>query len=256
MPQVLGMTTQDADDVRWSQEAFHLPGVVESVVRCQTNGPLMATAAQLWIKPNDLVVDVTYGRGNFWTHYRPGRLVAHDLILDGVDFRQLDATVDVVVFDPPYIPQGGRDTSTCPQFIDRYGLREAPKPRRELEELIAAGMKEASRVLKPGGRLWVKCMDYISSRQYCAGRHFVVTTALELGLRQVDEFVHHSGLGPQPARAVQEHSRRAHSFLCIFQVPKRRARRTRIDGSAHYYGDTCLGGHGELADIEARDENP
>ena len=69
------------------QLAFSMPETVQSVVRCPTNGPLLAAAAQLWIADDDLVVDVTYGRGMFWTHYRPGRLVAHDLALDGVDFR-------------------------------------------------------------------------------------------------------------------------------------------------------------------------
>lgn len=216
-----------------------MPEVVESVVRCQGNGPLIAAAAQLWIKPTDLVLDVTYGNGMFWTHYRPHRLVTHDLALDGIDFRQLpeaDATVDVVIFDPPYIPQGGRETSTLREdslitagsnggFLDRYGLRYGPKSVRELQQLVAEGMKEANRVLKPTGRLFVKCMDYISGGQYRTGRHHVVTTALDLGLTQVDEFIHHSGLGPQPVRAVQEHSRRAHSILCVFQAPKRRSRK-------------------------------
>src|SRR5688572_3505485 len=94
------------------QLAMAMPETVQSVVHCATNGPLLAAAAQLWIGPDDLVVDVTYGKGNFWTRYRPGRLVTHDLALDGVDFRHLPeapGSVDVVVFDPPYIPQGGRD---------------------------------------------------------------------------------------------------------------------------------------------------
>lgn len=240
--------TQFAESVVPGQLAMAMPGTVQSVVQSRENGPLLATVAQLWIGPEELVVDVTYGRGNFWTVFRPGRLVAHDLALDGVDFRQLpeaDGTADVVVFDPPYIPQGGRETSTLNRrpgggpnvrepggFLERYGLYDGPRNVTELDELVAAGMKECTRILAPGGRLMVKCMDYISSRKYQQGRHKVVLCAGALGLRQVDEFVHYSGLGPQPPRDVQEHSRRAHSFLCVFQASKRRARRpgARIDG--------------------------
>jgi hypothetical protein len=65
------------------QLAFSMPETVQSVVRRRTYGPLLAAAAQLWIELEDLVVDVTYGRGNFWTDYRPARLVAHDLAVDG-----------------------------------------------------------------------------------------------------------------------------------------------------------------------------
>lgn len=215
----------DADYVRPSQLAMAMPGTVESVVRSHDNGPLLAAAAQLWIGPDELVMDVTYGRGNFWTDYRPARLITHDLALDGVDFRQLpeaDGTVDVVVFDPPYIPQGGRTTSTVQEFMARYGLVDVPKTVVELKALIADGMKEGSRVLAPGGRLFVKCMDYVSSGRFVTGRHHVVETALGLGLKQVDELVHYSGLGPQPVQPRQLHSRRAHSFLCVFQAPRRR----------------------------------
>lgn len=209
-----------------TQQAMDVSVAVESVVRARENGPLIAAAAQLWIDPHELVVDVTYGKGNFWTRFRPDHLVAHDLDPtkgDGVDFRHLpekDESVDVVVFDPPYIAQGGRETSTIPNMLDRYGLVDVPKTTRELEELIAAGMKEATRVLRPKGRLLVKCMDYVNGGRLVLGRHFVVATALELGLEQVDEFVHHSGCGPQPPRPRQFHSRRAHSFLCVFRKGK------------------------------------
>lgn len=197
------------------------PTAVESVVRCQSNGPLIAAASDLWLFPEDRVVDVTYGRGKFWTVVRPANLVAHDKYVgDGVDFRELpeaDGSVDVVVFDPPYIAQGGRETSTLPDFMDRYGLEDVPKTTAELERLIADGIGEANRVLAPAGRLWVKCMDYVNGGRLVLGRHHVVSTALSHGLEQVDEFIHHSGVGPQPTGRNQLHSRRAHSFLCIFQ---------------------------------------
>src|SRR5580698_10165955 len=44
---------------------------VLSVVRSNSNGPVVAEAARLYIDPDDVVLDVTYGRGYFWTHFRP-----------------------------------------------------------------------------------------------------------------------------------------------------------------------------------------
>jgi hypothetical protein len=213
---------------------FELPPL-ESVIRCHENGPLIAQVASLWIGPDELVVDMTYGEGLFWTHYRPERLVAHDLIVDGVDFRNLteaDGSVDVAVFDPPYVSAGGRSTTTIADFYRRYGLKDAPKTPAALRDYIAAGMAEGARIIRPGGRLMVKTMDYVSSGRMQWGRHHVVETALALGLEQVDEFVHHSGAGAQPKENLdgsprrQVHSRRAHTFLCVFEKPKpKRARR-------------------------------
>lgn len=201
-----------------------LEGTVQSVVTSRTNGPLIAAAAELWIGPEDLVVDVTYGKGNFWTVVRPHNLVTHDLGLDGVDFRhlpELDGSVDVLVLDPPYIAQGGRETSTIDHFMDAYGLRDCPKNVVELQTMNDAGIVEAHRVLKSKGRLLVKCMDYINGGELVMGRHHAVETALAAGFKQVDEFVHASGLGPQPGGRRQLHSRRAHSFLCVFEKLKR-----------------------------------
>lgn len=203
-------------------QSFAMPDVVESVVRSKTNGALMAAVAQLWIKPDDVVADVTYGEGLFWTRYRPEHLIAHDkYTLDGVDFCRLPeetASVDVVVFDPPYVSKGGRDTSGIPEMDSRYGLQGAPRTPALLVDLIAKGMTEADRVLRPGGCLLVKTMDYVSSGRMVWGRRSVVTVATDLlGMEQVDEFVHHSGTGPQPKGRRQVHSRRAHSFLVVFE---------------------------------------
>jgi hypothetical protein len=219
--------------VSWSQlSLFERPQQpsssrqVQSVITAKTNGTVIATAAELWIRRDDVVVDVTYGRGSFWSIYRPEHLVAHDVTVDGVDFRQLpedDGSVDVVVFDPPYTYKGGRHTSTIPDFDSRYGLRDAPRTLDEFEDQIARGLTEARRIMRPdGGRLLVKCMDQISSGRFVTGHHNVVAQCLALGLEQLDEFVHVRGLGPQPSGRRQVHSRRAHSFLCVFEKGWRR----------------------------------
>lgn len=206
-------------------------GIVASVIPSKTNGLLIAAAAQLYITPDDVVMDVTYGRGKWWTDYQhPGhRFISHDIRIDGVDFRDLpepDGSVDVVMCDPPYTSMGGRATSTVTDFADRYGLIDAPRTPAEVQQLIDDMVDEAVRVLRPFGRLMVKCGDYVSSGRLVLGRHHTVSHALSLGLVQLDEFVHASGTGPQPSVNLdgsprrQVHSRRAHSFLLVFGKQK------------------------------------
>jgi SAM-dependent methyltransferase len=202
---------------------------VNSVVLERKNGPLIAKAARLWFRPGDLVVDVTFGKGNFWTHFEPQFFLAHDLKYDGVDFRALpydDGVFDVVVLDPPYISPGGRETSTITKFNDAYGLKASPATPLGGAALMAEGIKEGARVLRPGGRLLVKCANYISGGEFFPGRHLAVVAANHNRLVQVDEFIHASGPGPQPkfnldgSTRRQVHSRLAHSFLLVFERRK------------------------------------
>lgn len=192
---------------------------VVSVIR-GTNAHLIAEAAKLWIKEDDLVMDVTFGRGLWWTEYKPARFIAHDLAIDGVNFCHLpeaNESVDVIAFDPPYVCMGGRDTSGLPEFQDRYGLRDAPLTVDQLHRLNSDGLFECSRKLVPGGRILAKVADYVSSGKLVLGHHRLVHAATLCGLEQADEFVHYTGTRPQPPGRRQVHSRRVHSFLCVFE---------------------------------------
>lgn len=196
------------------------------------NDGLIAEAAKLWIEPTDEVLDLTYGRGRFWTKYRPELFVTSDkyapadMALDYLRLpTQLVEWCDVVVFDPPYITTGTKTKTTVPEMYARYGLANAGAPDRleDLREILTVGIAGAARALRPGGRLLVKCCDFVESGRRHWMHHYVVETARRAGLIQVDEFVHHSGTGPQPkfnrngTPRRQVHSRRAHSFLCVFK---------------------------------------
>lgn len=99
-----------------------------------TNADLIAEFARLCIRPDDVVMDVTYGRGKCWKKYQhPGPFITHDLNTDGVDFRhppEADHSVDVVVADPPHGAQGGRTTSTVPDSATATAWTpRSPAPR-------------------------------------------------------------------------------------------------------------------------------
>ena len=185
-----------------------------------TNGELIAEVARLHLEWDSKILDPTYGRGRWWTNWKPRELVAHDIRIDGVDFTALpedDATFDAVAYDPPYVCVGGRKTTGIADLHDRYGLTDAPTSPAALQQLIDAGLGEAWRVTRPGGAILVKCQDYISSGRYWPGTHHTLAHALHIGLTIVDRFEHLSGVRPQPPGRRQVHARRNLSTLFVFR---------------------------------------
>lgn len=185
-----------------------------------TNAHLIADVHRLgYIDDDDLTVDATYGRGRFWTRWRPARLIAHDLSIDGVDLRQLpeaDGSVDVEALDPPYRLNGTPDRG---EFDGRYGIA-TPTRWQDRVELMHAGIAEAHRVLRPGGRLLYKCQDQVASGQVRWLTHDLTNTAQRLGFTLVDRFDMLTRGRPQPAGRRQAHAHgRPSTLLVLVKAP-------------------------------------
>jgi hypothetical protein len=200
-----------------------------------TNGALVADVAKLYLDRSMVALDPTYGRGKWWTDWCPDDLTAHDLKLDGVDFRKLpedDGTFDLVAFDPPYVSTGGRKTSTLGDFNDRYGVTDAPATPAALQAHNDDGLAEVYRVLRRKGLALVKCCDYVSSGRLFPGTHLTLTAAYALGFEQVDRFEHIGHARAQPANrtrlvkgervpVTQQHARRNLSTLLVLRKASR-----------------------------------
>lgn len=223
------------------------PALVLAAHAWHTNGDLIADVARVGHLQGDLpTIDPTYGRGLWWTVWRPAELVAHDLYtLDGVDFRQLPHETGSFrqgAFDPPYVCKGGRKTSTIPDFLDRYGLARAPRTPAALQAMNDAGLAEMVRVLAPRSILLVKCADYVSSGRLVDGTGNTRDAAKALGLVMVDRFEHMGYVRAQPKGRTrkarpgeesvngrvpsrQKHARHNSSTLFVFRTPAKKARK-------------------------------
>ena len=90
------------------------------------NAAVFRKILELYVAPDSVVADVTYGKGAFWREVPAGRyrLRATDL-RDGIDCRQLpygDGSIDCVVLDPPYMHSpGGTAHQAHSAFEAHYG---------------------------------------------------------------------------------------------------------------------------------------
>lgn len=192
-----------------------------------TNADLIADVASLYLRPGDVVADVTYGTGRFWkkTDVSRYRFLQTDLCTDKAnitcDFRQLpllSSSVDTVVFDPPYIHAPGKG-----MLKHRYGGLKTTDMATyaDIMLLYKTGLAEANRVLKPDGRVWVKCKDTLASEQQRWSHINVYEMALELGMYARDLFILVPPAPPSMTTtrwARQLHARKIHSYLWVFDA--------------------------------------
>jgi hypothetical protein len=197
----------------------------------KNNAALIADVARLGYL-DGMVLDPTYGKGNWWKIYEPEVLMKSDIMHDvpggvmgGIDFTDLpwvDNMFDAVAFDPPYVSVGGRKTTGLAGMHSAYGLTNAPTTPLGVQEQIYAGLTECTRVLKPRGYLLVKCQDYISSGKLWPGVHYTTQySMIYCRLELIDKFEHLAKTSrAQPGGRRQVHARRNLSTLLVFRKPK------------------------------------
>lgn len=203
--------------------------LVRAVARWKTNGHLIADCVRLgYLRPEWETIDPTYGRGNWWTRWRPDQLTTHTRSKDGSDFRNLpyrDNVFDAAAYDPPYVCPGGRKTSTIKGMHKAYGMADpAFTTPAELQEIMNAGLTEMARIVRPAkarkgpaGIVLMKCKDYVWSGNLWIGTHHTLVHALSLGLDVVDRLTHMGEPGPQ-SQKQQVHARQNASTMFVFRV--------------------------------------
>jgi len=210
-------------------EALHVSGATSAPLKPEGepvlsalrggNLDLLNEVRRLWVRPDDLVLDMTYGTGIMWGKPEPGQppQIRHDLLGDGIDCRHLpedSSSVDVVAFDPPYRATHGASSSPYrPYSLAETGLASVP----DILDLYEDGIREAARVLRPGARLLVKCMDVSHGAQGLQLVHVDILRMMHQdGLALGDLFVLvNTSRRTSESHLKQKRARRSHSYLIV-----------------------------------------
>jgi hypothetical protein len=176
-----------------------------------------------------LILDATVNGGRFW------RGSTRPVIGLDIDSKHRPAvcgdnammpfsaeTFDVVVYDPPHIPNQGRDKSK--DFNVRFGLgsRSAKENGYTFAHTYPAFMAEAWRVLEGEGVLLCKITDYVHNHRYQWAHLDLIQAGRSAGFLACDCIVKvRKGPIIDPKWKVAHHTRRQHSYWIIFRKSNR-----------------------------------
>lgn len=172
-----------------------------------------------------LILDATINKGRFWVgnnfpvigldinrRYRPS------VVGDNMQMPFRSEIFDVVVYDPPHIPNQGKDRQK--DFQDRFGLGiKSPKENGyNFTHQYEPFTKEAYRVLKPEGLLLCKITDYIHNHQYQWAHVEIINVARRVGFMACDCIIKvRKGPIIDPRWKKAYHSRRHHCYWLVFR---------------------------------------
>jgi len=171
------------------------------------------------------ILDATVNGGRFWRG--SGRAVIGmdieakhrpTIVGDNTAMPFRDGSLDVVVYDPPHIPNQGRDI--LKDFNVRFGLilKSSKENGYTFTHTYPPFVREAYRILKPEGILLCKITDYIHDHQYQWAHVDFIQAARAVGFTACDCIVK-TRKGPiiDPKWKIAHHSRRQHCYWLIFR---------------------------------------
>ena len=172
-----------------------------------------------------LILDATVNAGRFWrgSNHRVIGLdinpaVRPSIVGSNSAMPFANEAFDVVVYDPPHIPNQGRDKNK--DFQSRFGL-VVKSPRQNgynLTHTYPPFLEEAYRVLVPEGILLAKIADYVHNHRMQWAHFELMKAAMAQGFTACDMIIK-TRKGPivDPRWKKAHHARRQHAFWLVFR---------------------------------------
>ncbi len=177
-------------------------------------------------RPPARILDASVNSGRFWRGVGEWKPVGLDInprfrptvVGDNMAMPFRDRCFDVVVYDPPHIPNQGRDRQK--DFNVRFGLvlKSSRDNGYNFSHLFSPFLREAQRVLTPDGVLFCKITDYVHNHRLQWAHVDLVQAAVREGFLACDCIVK-TRKSPivDPKWQKAHHARRQHSYWLVFR---------------------------------------
>ena len=176
-------------------------------------------------RPPRRILDATVNAGRFWAGSRRPVIgldidIRHRpaVVADHARMPFADGCFDVVVYDPPHVPNQGKDRAK--DFNTRFGLvlKASPDQGYNFAHLYPPFVREAYRVLEPEGILFAKIADYVHGHRFQWAHVEMIRAAVAAGFTACDCIIKiRKGPIRDPRWKKAHHSRRHHCYWLVFR---------------------------------------
>src|SRR5437867_2023849 len=171
------------------------------------------------------ILDATVNGGRFWKGTNR-KVIGLDLVrshrpsivADNTMMPFADESFDVVVYDPPHVPNQGKDRQK--DFNTRFGLvvKSARENGYNLTHTYEPFIREAYRVLRPEGVLFCKLVDYVHNHRLQWAHVEFIQAATANGFVACDLIVKIRNRPiVDPKWKAAHHARRQHAYWLVFR---------------------------------------
>jgi SAM-dependent methyltransferase len=180
-------------------------------------------------KPPQDILDATVNAGRFWvgsTRKVVGLDIdprhGPDVVGDNTAMPFGDGAFDVVVYDPPHVPNQGKDRAK--DFNTRFGLvgKATPQQGYNFSHMFPPFCAEAYRVLRPEGVLFAKIADYVHGHRFQWAHVEFIAATTAAGFTACDCIVKvRKGPITDPRWKTAHHARRQHCYWLVLRKSKK-----------------------------------
>lgn len=174
------------------------------------------------------ILDCTYNTGKMWkgSQFSPIKTdidtsLKTDVVSDYTAMPFKGGSFDVIVFDPPHLPNAVDSSNSSGIWRDKYGLKKDVNEYRNgdnISDIFIPFLTEAKRVLCPGGIVLAKIADIIHNHRYQWQHVDFINAARDLGMTPCDMLVKTSAASGNLKSSKWMnvyHLKRSHSYWIV-----------------------------------------
>lgn len=196
------------------------------------DAPLLDSMFDFYYPDAKLIIDVCCNKRRMWKNskwsdsvlfYDRNPEVLPDVITSWDCLPQGDSTVDVLVYDPPHLPDAAASSKSLKRYATDYGLG-CGIVEDNIGSIHKEFLIEAKRVLKPDGLIFAKIKDYIHNHKYQWNLEMFNSAVKDCGMTPCDLIIKRDPCGGNLKSSkwkTSHHAKNVHCYWVIIRNSKK-----------------------------------